>query len=312
MDTKVVGHHHEGTHYVVSEDIDLIVSRWCNGLGLTSPDLQFYAELRSRMKSFLCDIFTKVTFVDSQYIRNGLLESVSKYKQDGLTVVNLERVYLEDSEVDFRIELTRTVTEWGDDVVIPSVRHGTRQKRYQFEALRNKKLVLVDDVVFSGKTLISTITELQYYQALTQAVTVAVGVRNGVDRLKKANFGVLGMPDHMSIDCMEEFDHVSDQVCERDFYPGLPYSGRQHASHNFASFPYILPFGKPGKWASIPEKEVRDFSILCLDNTITLFREIERINDVVITSAMISRPVFGIPQSDLSFADVLAEARHSL
>ena len=312
MDSQVKNRHHPGTHYVVSEDIDIIVARWCKGLNLDSPDCDFYAELRSRMKSFLDSIFSKVTFVSSNEIRQGLLESIDKCKQTGLTTVCLERVYLDDSEIDARIELTRTVTEWGDDVAIHAVRYGTRQKRYQFESLRGKKIALIDDVVFSGKTLISTITDLQYYHALTHAVIVAVGVADGIDRLKKTHFGVIGMPDRMSIDCMEEFDHVSDQVCERDFYPGLPYSGRQHASHNFASFPYILPFGKPGKWASIPEKEVRDFSILCLDNTITLFREIERINDVVITSAMISRPVFGIPQSDLSFADVLTEARHSL
>ncbi len=307
MNAGETNHHHGGTHYVVSEDIDVIVKRWCGELGLTPPPIDTYVGLRSKMKSFLEEIFSKVTFIDSGEIRAGLLSSIEKHRLAGLTVVNLERVYLDDSEVDTRIELTRTVNEQGDDIVMPSVRHGTRNKGRQFESLSNKKIALIDDVVFSGKTLVTTIADLQQYNALTHSVTVAIGIADGVRRLKRATFGVTGMPDHMTIECIEEFDHVSDQVCERDFYPGLPYSGRQLASHEHFSLPYVLPFGMPGKWASIPEKEIKAFSILCLKNTIALFREIEKINRKTVPSAMVPRPVLGIVPSSRSFADILEE-----
>lgn len=302
------GHHFHGTHYVVSEDIDILVSRWCRSIGLTPPAKDFYLELRSRMKDFLRNLFARVTFIDSQEIRRGLLKSIALHKKAGLTVVNLERVYLEDSEVDKRIELTRTVDESMEDVVIPSVRDGTPEKRIQFEHLREKKIALVDDVVFSGKTLISVISNLHHYHTNVHAVTVAVGVKDGVDNLKKATFGVIGMPNRIVVDCLDEFDDVSDQVCERDFYPGVPYSGRQHFCNN-SSFPYILPFGRPDKWASIPEKELKRFSVLCIDNTIVLFEEIERINNIATTCSMVPRPVFGFPKDKTRFVSHLKEAR---
>ncbi|MFZ3043545.1 MAG: hypothetical protein WA058_00305 [Minisyncoccia bacterium] len=304
-----VHHHFPGTHYVVSEDIDILISRWCSGTNLLPPGKEFYLGLRSKMKDFLQDVFARVTFISSQEIRDGLLEAIAPHKEAGLTAVSLERAYLEDSEMDKRIELTRTVDNQGEDIVIPAVRNGTPLKRYQFQGLRSKNIVLIDDVVFSGKTMISTINELTYHNANVHAVVAAVGVKKGVDNLKKAKFGVIGMPENMTIDCLEEFDNISDQVCERDFYPGVPYSGREHFGYDKASFPYLLPFGRPNKWASIPEKEVMSFSVLCLENTAALFGEIERINGITIPCSMVPRPVFGFPGDQTRFVSFLERAR---
>lgn len=302
------GHHFSGTHYVVSEDIDILVPRWCGELNILPPAKDFYLEPRSRMKNFLRNLFAHVTFVDSQKIRSGLLRSIAQNKKAGLFVVSLERAYLNDSEVNGRIEITRTVDESGEDILVHAVRNGTPEKRYQFESLREKKVALVDDVIFSGKTLISTISTLHHYHANVHAVTVAVGVKDGVDNLNKAGFGVIGMPEHIKVDCLDVFDDVSDQVCERDFYPGVPYSGRQYYLGE-TSFPYILPFGRLNKWASIPEKELKRFSVLCIDNAVALFEEIERINGVKITCAMVPRPVFGFPKDKTRFVAHLREAR---
>ena len=302
------GHHFSGTHYVVSEDIDILVPRWCRSIGLLPPAKNFYLELRSRMKDFLQNLFARVTFIGSREIRSGLLKSVALHKKAGLTVISLERAYLEDTEVDGRIELTRTVDESGEDIQVPSVRNGAPLKWMQYESLRGKKIALIDDVVFSGKTIISTVSGLHHYHANVHAVTAAVGVKDGVNKLKKTTFGIIGMPKHLKVDCLEEFDDVSDQVCERDFYPGVPYSGRVYYIDN-VSFPYVLPFGRPDKWASIPEKELRRFSVLCIDNTIALFEEIERINGIQIFCSMIPRPVFGFPKNKLRFVSFLKEAR---
>lgn len=301
-------HHFDGTHYVVSQDIDLLVERWCNNSHLAPPSDSFYLELRSSLKDFLKNIFANVTIVASEEIRSGLLESAIKYEQAGLTVVSLERAYLEDGEVGGRIELTRTVDEDGDDIIIPSPRFGTPDKRSQFERLRGKNIALFDDVIFSGRTLIETISALHQYHVNVHAVTVAVGVKDGVDKLRNAGFCVSGMPKQLNIECLDEFDDVSDQVCERDFYPGIPYSGRQYFCDDTA-FPYLLPFGRPDKWASIPEKELKKFSALCIDNTISLFEEIERINGTIIPCSAVPRPVYGFPKNGTRFVDLLAEAR---
>lgn len=302
------GHHFHGTHYVVSLDVDLLMSQWGRSVGLITPTDDFYIDLRSRLQSFLQNIFARVTFIDSREIRQGLLVSTTLHRQAGLKVISLERAYLEDHEVDGRLELTRTVDDSKDDIKIPSVRNGTPAKHRQFGVLRGKTVALLDDVVFSGRTLISTIKELQNYGVNVHAVTAAVGVKDGVDNLKGTSFGVMDMPDRLAVECLEEFDDVSDQVCERDFFPGVPYSGRAHYLENTA-FPYVLPFGLPGKWASIPEKEITRFSVLCIDNTIALFSEIERINNTHIPCSMVPRPIFGFPNDQTRFVSFLEAKR---
>ena len=300
-------HHFSGTHYVISEDVDLLVSRWCERMKLTVPTPDFYARLRLKMQIFLESIFSKVTFISSREIRQGLLEVVALQRHAGLTTVSLERAYLEDGEIDGRIELTRAVDSWGNDVVIPSVRNGTRSKVAQFSSLRGKNIALIDDVVFSGKTLIGTIAELHRYHANVYSVSAAIGVKSGVDNLRKAVFGVVGQPKEMTIDCLEEFDGLEDQVCERDFYPGIPYSGREHMC-GLGSIPYVLPFGKPEKWASIPVDKTASFSRLCFENTIDLFKEIERLNGIQIPYSLIQRPVFGLPRNNEHFVSLLEKS----
>jgi pyrimidine operon attenuation protein/uracil phosphoribosyltransferase len=303
------GHHHfPGTHYVISEDVDILVSRWCSRVNLLSPAADFYVGLRSKMKRSLEEIFARVTFVSSQEIRQGLLVSIAAHRQLGLKVVSLERAYLEDGEVDGRIELTRTVDNTGEDVVIPSVRDGTPRKDIQYGIFSEKRIALIDDVVFSGKTLIGVISSLHRHHVTVHAITTAIGVKDGVDRLKKAAFATIGQPQNMVIDCLEEFDGVSDQVCERDFYPGIPYSGRQHMT-GMGAFPYVIPFGRPNKWASIPDKEARAFSALCIDNTMALFGEIERLNAIEIPCSMIPRPVYGSPRDGTRFVEFLKRKR---
>ncbi len=311
MDNTSDGHHHHfsGTHYVISEDIDVLVSRQCRKAGLIQPHMDFYVDIRAKMKDFLQNIFARVTFVASQEIREGLLESVKEHRRAGLTVVSLERAYLEDDEIDARIELTRTVDGDAHEIVVPSVRRGTREKKSQFEGLRGKNIALIDDVVFSGKTIVSTISGLHHYHSNVHAVTTAIGVKNGVDYLRKAYFGIIGMPPNLTINCLEEFDHISDQVCERDFYPGVPYSGREHFGHQIASFPYVFPLGKMREWASIPEKEIRSFSALCIDNTIALFREVEKLNGITFSCSSVPRPIFRSPRDSTPFISFLNEKR---
>ncbi len=299
--------HFSGTHYVVSEDVDILVSRWCKRKGFIPPSLDFYVSQRARTKAFLQNIFARVTFIDGKEIQNGLIASVAQHKKNGLIVVGLERVYLEDSFFDARIEITRSVDGDRRDIQIPMPRKGTPSKRVQFEQLRGKNIALVDDVVFSGKTLVGTISELHKYHVNVHAVTAAIGVKNGVDYLNNAQFAIRGMPDHLIVHCLEEFDGVSDQICERDLYPGVPYSGREFFGVENFSFPYVYPFGQVQEWASIPEKEAKQFSLICLENTIALFEEIQNLNNVVLTCQNVPRPVFGSPKDSTPFVSFLKE-----
>ena len=219
----------------------------------------------------------------------------------------IERAYLESEELDGRIEITRAVDESGDDLGRPFPRVGTESCETQLSILENSKIVLVDDVVFTGGTIIDITTKLRTYGSEVCEVVAAIGIKNGLDSIAKGT--------NSSVSCVFEYDEVVDQVCERDFYPGLPYCGRQYyddASGLGSSFPYVAPFGLLNEWASIPETEVSRFSKLCIQNTIELFEEIERLNDFVIITKMVPRPVYGLGLSDDRYVDVLRKAILSL
>jgi hypothetical protein len=111
---------------------------------------------------------------------------------------------------------------------------------------------------------------------------------------------------------VEEFDDLIDQVCERDFYAGVPYSGREHAGADNVGFPYFLPFGKPKDWASVPDKHQKIFSRMCIRTSIDLFEELERLNNVEFKCKDLPRFVVGIPKDDSRFVDHLKQALKKL
>ena len=74
-------------------------------------------------------------------------------------------------------------------------------------------------------------------------------------------------------------DRVIDQICERDFYFGIPCSGISIIKNNqIYKAPYFKPFGNPVERASIPECYEDEFSKSCVNRSILLWEEIERLS----------------------------------
>lgn len=71
-----------------------------------------------------------------------------------------------------------------------------------------------------------------------------------------------------------------DQICERDFYFGIAQSGISVKTEEgtILKAPYFLPFGDPVNRASIPKEFEKMFSQSCLDRSIALWQEIERLS----------------------------------
>jgi hypothetical protein len=98
---------------------------------------------------------------------------------------------------------------------------------------------------------------------------------------------------------------VMDEICQRDFLPGVPRCGRTLAGNLNIGMPYILPFGNPGKWASIPEIHQEKFSSRCLELAIQLFEGIEKASGRPVLCSDLDRSVFSLPQNDTRFVDCL-------
>jgi hypothetical protein len=154
----------------------------------------------------------------------------------------------------------------------------------------------VDDVVFTGELIVEVIQRLSSLGIKVSLVCVGVGIAEGIHQINQLN---------CEVRCVRRYEEVIDEICERDFYPGIPFSGRLLIGNGNVGVPYLLPFGDPGKWASIPLEWQVPFSEFCIKQTVKLFEEIERCSSKIISCAELGRMVSTLPQDKTRFVDAL-------
>lgn len=317
--------------YVVSADIEGLLLRWARRRHFDLPNpahianflgrSSFCDEIRVEFSTFMQRIFPALELVPEIELQGGLAERIW---QTELTPVSLERAYTDcfihrdeehprTSGVKDRVtgryirnvvylDMTRLVDDMGND-------RGLGHRSYapplpeQLEKLKEwrvKEVALVDDVIFTGALLERVIQELSQLGINVPLIIAGIGVAEGIHRVNQSKREVW---------CVRTYKEVIDQVCERDFYPGVPFSGRSLIGGENVGVPYLLPFGKPGEWASIPEEWQRPFSRFCIEQTIKLFAEIERISHKPVLgrdlSRLISTPEGVIPQPDQRVVEAL-------
>ena len=157
------------------------------------------------------------------------------------------------------------------------------------------EVALVDDVIFSGALLERIINLLSRINIQVPLICAGIGIGEGINRINGTK---------REIRCVRTYEEVIDEVCERDFYPGVPLSGRLLAGGENIGIPYLLPFGNPESWASIPSQQAANFSKFCLRQTISLFDEIERCSDKQVFCRNLGRKVIGLPM-DARYTDAL-------
>lgn len=281
--------------YVVSADIQLLLQVWASENGFQLPSRSFFDSLRLQFTAFMSNIFAKFELVSEEELSEGLQALVNP---NGLSVLSMDKVYYRSQP---SLEVTRVVDDKGEDMGAQS-RAGALPIEQQLDAIEHlisKEVALVDDVVFSGDVVSSVISLLQHRGISVQKVCTGIAIGEGLDKVRNV-FGV-------EIKSVRSFNQVEDEICERDFYPGVPLSGRLLAGSNNVGVPYILPFGRPGKWASIPEQRQKDFSQFCLHQTIKLFEAIEQASGKVVRCQDLGRKVFLLPQDETRFVDALRQ-----
>lgn len=290
--------------YVVSQDVTLLAKKWGIEQNLATPDAAFMVPLRQKLNETLSEYFAHVLFLSEEEIQHPLQELVDEAKRDDLVTVSLECAY---TICDHRLDFTRQVSSLNDTIGGRNTRRGSPEVRFQMEHLRGKNVALVEDVIFSGQTLHDVIAELTHHDVRTQRVIAGVAIAEGKKKVERSTSAVVGMPPQIRTDVVFEFENIIDQICERDFYPGIPYSGREAACPYDYNVPYLLPFaGKQlSEWASIPVKEQKQFSRVCMRNAIAFWEEVERLNGREIICKEIPRLVKGYPQDATRFVDWL-------
>lgn len=281
--------------YVISEDICIILPEWGKPRKILIPDSNFFSRLRLQMKSLLEDIFgdQKVVLVPAAEIQAGLKKYVAATDFD---IVSLDPWYYRG---DYHLEINRVV-----DAQL--MNQGERERfghlpiAKQIDRLRQaqiKEVALLDDVVFTGNNIADLIDKLQRQGIRVRLVIAGVAVAEGIKKMKE-----LGV----KLEAVRRYELIIDEICERDFYPGVPHSGRTVIGHNHnVGAPYLIPFGKPAEWASIPPAWVEEFSRFCLRQSLELWQEIGQLNGRHITCQELSRLPRGISPDGRKFIDIL-------
>jgi len=288
--------------YVISEDIEVLLKEWAKMRNFKIPSENYFKKLREEFKRKLEEIFGKgnVDMVSSQELRGEMQKLIY---QTGLPAVSMDRVYIRTSP---SIEVSRIVDDFLNDCGIGS-RFGAPPLQEQLFKVKErfKEIVLVDDVIFSGKVISEILLSLNKLGVKVPIVVAGITIGEGAEILKEKTGA--------EILTVRYYKEVIDEICERDFYPGVPLSGRLMTTSSIEiGVPYLLPFGKPCEWASIPKERVKEFSQFCLEQTIKLWETIEKVSRKIVRCKDLERLPRGLSNDSSRFVDELWRVKHFL
>lgn len=251
--------------FVVSGDIEWLLTRWAAERSRQLPGQSFFEGLRERFVEYLRTIFPDVVFLPERDLFPPLEDLTAR---SPFPVVAIDPVSHRGSR---RLEICRLVDAAGRSCGLGSRLETSliRQVR-QLKTQGLREIALVDDVLFTGEQMIRIIHALRGRDINVRQVYAAIGIESAIRRLSQTT----------PVFCVRSFPAVIDQVCERDFYPGIPYSGRTVRGHANAGLPYLRPFGNPD-WASIPPRHHPAYSQFCLGQAEKLFAAIEQVSGPV-------------------------------
>lgn len=278
--------------YVVSADIRILLERWAEKKNYILPNEKYFNDMRDRFGNKMRTMFPIFDLVEEPEIVNGLTKIMCN---NSLPILSLDRVYVRS---DQRLDIARIVNTDGENKGYGR-RADSPMLLSQFRALKQSgitQVALVDDVIFSGDMLKRVCQTLEKLGISVPNIYAGIGIGEGIRTLSE---------NGRNVQCVKNYTEVIDEICERDFYPGVPLSGRLVNDGENIGAPYILPFGKPTDWASIPSQSQVSFSQFCLQQTIELFTAIEGMSGTIVKCSDIERKIIGMPNDATRFVDIL-------
>jgi len=285
--------------YVVSEDLELVLKQLTKICGFAPPPKKNIIQLRSALKQQLQTLFgPTIEIITMANMQNGMKTAIAK---TSAYPVSLDRLYI---ECEHHIDITRSVNAELHDCG-ETERCGSTSLTAQIQELATqgmREITLVDDVIFSGNGMVRLIDLCARHNILVRAVVAGIAIEEGEQKIT-----IRGIPVH----AVYRFHAVTDEICERDFYAGLPLSGRNVIMQpRNTGAPYFFPFGKPCEWASIPAEHADSFSQFCLRQNIDLWRAIEAESNIPIKCGALPRTPFGAPHNGKLFIPYLESLLH--
>lgn len=296
--------------YVITEDLEILMQRWSKKSGFLCPSHDFFSDLQKRLIDYLKIIFPKIVLIRADELSHRLKGKINQTK--GTTVVSIDLIY---NNAQYHLQSNRCADLDTMEIIGEAQRPGSISLFEQIQQLpKDKPLTIVDDGCFSGVTL-RRIYEFILNQGLT-IQNIVVGIL--IDR---ANNDLVRNYPKVSLQAVYEYDKVIDWLCERDFFIGIPLSGRTAGQKNGdkvvpfnpeIALPYCLPFGDPIKGASIPAERAIEFSCFDIQLSQRLWEEVERVSGRKVLCQDIPRLPKGIKRDEQRFVEALSQVLSKL
>ncbi len=293
----------ENRPYVISADSRGLLKSWARKNQLTVPNDAYFQGMLKDLETTLGQYFAKVDIVPEEFLRQGLNGLV---KNSSVPVVSLDRAYISPKQSNLIgfLDVTRTV-----DSNLNNTGLGSRALEITLERQigqlatkqTGKVIALADDVIFEGRTMLQLVQKLRSKGVAVDAIYSGITIKEGKELLEQ---------NGIRVDSLIVYDQVIDEICERDFVVGSPYSGRSVVNGKgvVEGAPYLYPFGKPVEWASIPSEEAVSFSLFALYQSMQLWAKIEQLSRQNIPTQQVAKSVFGLPEGrsmSVAIADVM-------
>lgn len=291
--------------YVLSEDIGTTLQSWANEKNLKLPETAILRETSVALRNLLEEIGLAPVLIQEEKLISGFEERIKNEVNN--TILSLEEFYL-PKEVA-HLATTRLVKIqdglWKDCGLASRTSIPIKEQIKHLKKKLPPEITLVDDVIFSGEGALRIIFLLNEFDIRVKKVIAGVGIGEGVEKLSKAG---------ISVDPIFFFENVQDEICQRDFLPGVPGSGRTNDPVKNIGVPYLLPFGDANAWASIPKEKEVYFSKECITLTQNLYKEIEEVNKRRLLLKDIPRKIFGqeVESQEMSLTEYLEESKGRL
>jgi hypothetical protein len=253
-------------------------------------------KMRGELRSYLESIFgtRTVQFIPRKEIIQGAIEIVER---TDAPIVSLDNSYLLTTN---RLSVSRCVDSQMNSIGIRP-RFGELAIDHQIQRLLDsglREVVLFDDVIFSGESVIDLSERLRRVGILVRKIIAGIAIRKGCDSIRDSG---------IEVEAAINFNEVIDEICERDFYAGIPYSGRSMDDPlRNIGVPYFMPFGK-SSWVSIPENKFKDFSCFCIEASIRLWEFVEEEHGRIIIHRDVPRALWGINDESRRFVNILQD-----
>jgi hypothetical protein len=254
------------------------------------------------LETELGSIFPRVNIIDDDSLLKGINSLV---KNAGLPVVSLDRCYVDENSPNLCgfLDVSRCVNEKFEQLGVngrDACTVGSQMDKLVSKLGPNRRIAIVDDVLFAGDT--HTYVSKMFKERGITVAEVIVGVSIGEGKSILENNGI-------KVSALLSYDTVVDEICERDFSAGVPFSGRTvKVGEEIYGAPYFYPFGTPETWASIPKDRAGHFSEFCLESSIKLWSNIEKRSDRPISTDEVPKKIFGL-EKNKSIVEALKSVR---